>query len=63
LEFHHINKDEKDFAIGSGNTKSWSDIKKELDKCVLLCANCHREVHSQSYPVRHKLISAAQNFL
>lgn len=45
LEFHHLYED-KDFGISEkGNTKSWELIKKELNKCVMLCANCHREVH------------------
>jgi 5-methylcytosine-specific restriction endonuclease McrA len=47
LEFHHLNPDEKDFGLSvSGNTRSWEKIKKELDKCILLCSNCHREVHN-----------------
>ncbi len=46
LEFHHIDPSQKDFSIStSGNTRAWVKIKKELDKCILLCANCHREVH------------------
>lgn len=45
LEFHHLDKNEKDFGIGAAN-KSWEIIKKELDKCILVCANCHREIHS-----------------
>jgi hypothetical protein len=51
LEFHHLDRSVKDFSISS--TSSWGKysavseelMKKELDKCVLLCANCHREVH------------------
>lgn len=44
LEFHHLNS--KDFGISEkGYTRSWKKVKKELDKCILLCANCHREVH------------------
>jgi 5-methylcytosine-specific restriction endonuclease McrA len=47
LEFHHLNADGKDFGISDkGYTRSWAKIKKELDKCVLLCSNCHREVHA-----------------
>lgn len=47
LELHHLNSDGKDFGLSDkGYTRSWAKIKKELDKCVLLCANCHREVHS-----------------
>ena len=47
LEFHHRNPAEKDFGIGSkGYTRSWEKVKKELDKCALLCANCHSEEHN-----------------
>lgn len=45
LEFHHINND-KDFGISAkGYTRSFKKIKEELDKCILVCANCHRELH------------------
>ncbi len=47
LELHHINAKEKSFGIGEkGYTRSWEKVKAELDKCVLLCANCHREVEA-----------------
>ena len=47
LEFHHTNPNEKDFIIGDrNNTQDWPKIKAELDKCILVCANCHRELHS-----------------
>ena len=47
LEFHHKNPKEKDFKIGSGNTMSWKDYKAEALKCILLCSNCHKEIHSE----------------
>ena len=47
LEFHHIDPSKKDFGIGAkGYTRSFSKIKEELNKCVLVCANCHREIHA-----------------
>ncbi len=47
LEFHHVEKDGKGFGISAkGYTRSWESIKSELNKCVLLCANCHREWHA-----------------
>jgi hypothetical protein len=47
LEFHHIMRDGKSFGISAkGYTRSWKSIKSELDKCVMLCANCHREWHA-----------------
>ena len=45
FDFHHLNPDEKDFTIGSNTNISWSKVKSEIEKCVLLCSNCHREVH------------------
>ena len=48
LEFHHTDSKGKDFSISEkGYTRSWTMVKKELDKCILLCANCHREIHAQ----------------
>lgn len=46
LEFHHLDPNEKDMNI-SGKVMSWSKMTAELDKCVLLCSNCHKEVHDE----------------
>jgi len=47
LDFHHVNGEEKSFGISSkGYTRSWEAVERELRKCVLICANCHREVHA-----------------
>lgn len=43
-EFHHI--EDKDFTIARYlHNRSWDIIKKELDKCKLVCSNCHRIIH------------------
>lgn len=45
LEFHH-NDGDKEFGIAAkGITRSFEAIKKEIDKCILICANCHVEEH------------------
>lgn len=50
LEFHHKDQSQKDFEISSVRLKSFNDsVKNELDKCILLCANCHREEHDKLY--------------
>lgn len=47
LDFHHIDPSKKEFGLGLGGlTRSWDRVKKEVDKCVLICANCHRETHA-----------------
>ncbi len=45
LEFHHLDPKEKDFTLSSSNVLSFDRMKKEVDKCILVCANCHREIH------------------
>ena len=48
LECHHKDPNEKEQGfLLRGTTYSWKRIKEELKKCVLLCANCHREVHDE----------------
>lgn len=44
LQFHHKNPKEKDFTI-SGKSYSFDKMKVEVDKCMILCANCHIEEH------------------
>lgn len=44
LHFHHLDPESKSFGISVLRTSSIERLKPELDKCVLLCANCHGEV-------------------
>jgi len=47
LEFHHLDPATKEFAISvDGVPRSWPRVEAELAKCVLLCANFHRETHA-----------------
>lgn len=48
LDFHHLNPKEKEFAIDlrKFSNMSLEKLQKELDKCILVCANCHRELHN-----------------
>lgn len=44
-DFHHLDPSQKDFTIAKKSYANFESIKAELDKCVLLCANCHRIRH------------------
>ena len=47
LDFHHLSQDKKEFSIAHARLTSFNEkIKKELDKCILVCSNCHREIHA-----------------
>ncbi len=48
LEFHHIDdKEEKSFGLtNKGMLTKWDKLLEEIKKCVLVCSNCHREVHT-----------------
>lgn len=47
LEFHHLDKKDKSFGIShKGVTISLNKARQEASKCILLCANCHREVEA-----------------
>lgn len=47
LDFHHINPKKKDFNIAQTTSyKNMNILKSEIDKCILVCANCHREIHA-----------------
>lgn len=46
LQFHHLDPTKKDFQI-SGKSLSFERLKLEVDKCILVCANCHLEIHEK----------------
>lgn len=45
LEFHHLDQSKKSDKYVSMRNWSFESKKEELDKCILLCCRCHREVH------------------
>lgn len=45
LELHHIDPNEKEFSFSDNVNLAWEKVKQELQKCILVCANCHREIH------------------
>jgi hypothetical protein len=48
LHFHHVDPSQKEFRF-QGN-RSWETTRKELDKCILVCSNCHGEIHAGLVP-------------
>lgn len=44
FEFHHLR--DKEFNVSGASNKSWVVLRKEVEKCELLCSNCHRIEHS-----------------
>lgn len=51
LEFHYENPNENEFKLGSENIMSWHEHKNEALKCILVCSNCHKQIHSN---IRYK---------
>jgi hypothetical protein len=53
LDFHHKNPLLKEFLLaGTGISKKWDTLVIELDKCSLLCRNCHLELHAEEHRIR-----------
>ena len=48
LDFHHVNSEDKEFNI-SMHSINYSDkrVVEELNKCILICKNCHSEIHTK----------------
>jgi transcriptional regulator len=63
LEFHHINKDDKESEFNKLYHQSWDEIEKELQRCILVCRNCHGDIHfKDSYlEFKDEIISKSKN--
>lgn len=63
LEFHHVIPENKSFGISkAGYQKSWLAIKAELDKCILVCANCHAEIHDNLHNTEMLLHNMSKHY-
>lgn len=51
LVFHHRDPNEKEFSIGQAVRSCWSieRISKEIEKCAVLCTNCHMRLHKRCW--------------
>lgn len=47
LEFHHTDPTQKDFGVSGSTVANFERMKTEVDKCILVCSNCHREIHQE----------------
>jgi len=47
LEFHHLADKKHNISAMVLSAYSWKAIQKEISKCIVLCANCHRKLHKQ----------------
>jgi|FAXJ01.1.fsa_nt_gi hypothetical protein len=51
LHAHHRDPSQKLFTLSERKCLNWEDTKRELDKCILVCANCHGEIHDGITPL------------
>lgn len=56
LHFHHLDSQAKEFTLSNSRVYKWDTLKAELDKCVLVCANCHAELHEEQQIASHSLM-------
>lgn len=48
LELHHVRPEEKEFSLDlrALSNRKWESVLREMEKCILLCSNCHAELHN-----------------
>jgi hypothetical protein len=64
LEFHHLSNDDKNFTISKWHKiANWKKLVEECKKCVLLCANCHREVHANVLNIPDNIQKLDENLI
>lgn len=64
LSFHHIDPKEKEIGFGNirADPKSWTKIVEELRKCILVCHNCHSEIHDKIRMLPEKYVTFKEEF-
>lgn len=63
LDFHHVDPVTKSFSLSHPNCKKLSAAIAEIKKCVLVCANCHREIENGITTVSDDDITRQKNII
>lgn len=61
LNFHHVDSSKKEFSWPKLRQKKWDDVILELKKCVLICSNCHGEIHNPQLQKENLLYKSVDN--
>lgn len=61
LDFHHVRDKKFHIADAVGTGVSWERIDQEIQKCVVLCANCHRRVHAGQLQIDESMTCIARS--
>jgi len=57
LEFHHVDHLKKDFGLSDSRGLSLDKLREEVKKCILICSNCHAEIHEELDRIRRVKVS------
>lgn len=58
LEFDHLFDKRLDLSALIRSTAPWEKVKRELEKCQILCSNCHkRKTHAEANSYRYRFLA------
>jgi hypothetical protein len=63
LDFHHFNPNEKLTEVAKMESWAYEKIIAEIDKCIVVCRNCHALVHNDSVVLTEDMICKSQDYL
>jgi 5-methylcytosine-specific restriction endonuclease McrA len=58
LDFHHVDPRTKRFTFSTASFRNWETVRAELDKCVLVCSNCHDELEAGETQIPSALLDS-----
>ena len=56
LSFHHLDPSKKDFTISGKHCHKMERLLDEIDKCILLCLNCHASLHDKVWVLTQEMV-------
>jgi hypothetical protein len=61
LDFHHYDPSQKITAVAKTSSWAYEKIIEEINKCIVLCKNCHALVHAGAFVVNESMICKVES--